>query len=174
MSDMVDQFEQVPGSGQSNYASFWIRLLALVIDLVILSIISFITIFLITSLLGLFKSAVVGILASPLIITCVIWLYEAGFQSSTLMATPGKVLCRIVVTDADGNQIDFGSATLRVFCKISIGSVIQVIVPAVGLLVVLYGAIDNLIIVTSKNKRSIHDFIAGTYVIYRDSKVTGQ
>jgi len=151
-----------------DYAGFWIRFISFIIDIILILIISLGIIFFIALLLNMFQSVMASFLAVPIIVIGVIWLYEAGFQSSSLMATPGKILCGVIVTDVEGKQIDFGQATIRVFCKMLIGGIIQNIIPAMALLVSIYGAIDGLSIVANKNKRSIHDFIAGTYVIHKE------
>ncbi len=166
MSEMSGHLEQVQKSTPLDYADyvgFWVRFIAFIIDFILILIISLGIVYFIALL-----SITLAYLAMPIIVICVIWLYEAGFQSSSLMATPGKRLFGIVVTDVEGKQIGFGHATVRVFCKMLIGGIIQNIIPAMALLVSLYGAVDELSIVVNKNKRSIHDFIAGTYVIYKE------
>lgn len=87
------------------YAGFWWRFLAHLIDATILSV----AIFSLTaaSFGGLGIGA--GVLAP--------WLYFAFFESSERQATPGKMICGIIVTNLKGQRISFARATGRFFGK---------------------------------------------------------
>lgn len=45
------------------------------------------------------------------------WLYFAGCETCRFMATPGKYLMQIKVTNHDNNRLSFKSASLRYFAK---------------------------------------------------------
>lgn len=79
------------------------------------------------------------------------WLYFAGFESSSMMATPGKRVMGMSVVDEDGDQVSFGTATGRYLGKM-ISSILYI-----GYLMALF---------TSK-KQALHDKIAGTFVTLR-------
>jgi len=80
-----------------NYAGFWIRFVAYLIDSLVLGAASFI--------LGPFM--IVGA-----------WLYFALMESSKYQGTLGKMALGLQVTDVRGKKIGFGRATGRYFAKI--------------------------------------------------------
>jgi len=81
-----------------NYAGFWIRFVASLIDFIIIMIPSYVIFYAgLPSLLGL----VLGI---------AYWVY---FPSSEYMATPGKMALGLIITDEHGNRIGAGTAAVR-------------------------------------------------------------
>jgi uncharacterized RDD family membrane protein YckC len=82
--------------------------------------------------------------------TPLLWLYFAVFESSPWMATPGKIVCKLAVTDLSGKRIGFLRASNRFFGKI--------------LSTVLLGAGFLLAAVTGK-KQALHDLLSGCLVI---------
>jgi uncharacterized RDD family membrane protein YckC len=149
-------------SAATGYAGFWIRFLAVVIDGVIL--------FAVMTPVRLVLHAPMGLMAashprgfnpfmflpffglSMLISVVVNWLYEAYFLSSERQATLGKMALGITVTDARGQRLSFGQATLRHFAKWLSG------------LTLLVGYI---IAAFTERKQALHDLIAGTVVLRR-------
>jgi uncharacterized RDD family membrane protein YckC len=81
------------------------------------------------------------------------WLYNAGFECSEMMATPGKFVMGLAVLDLRGRSIDFPSASLRNLMKIA----------SVGILF-----IGLLMLVWSPRSQTLHDRIAKCVVIQRD------
>jgi uncharacterized RDD family membrane protein YckC len=134
-----------------NFAGFWIRVLAYIIDIIPLLIIGFVLALLsgedlintdpsaplysFTDLVGL----IVGI------------AYFVGFESSAYQATPGKMALGLIVVDTDGRRISVGRAFGRYFAKILSG------------LVLLIGYI---MVAFTERKQGLHDMIAGTLVVY--------
>jgi len=95
-----------------------------------------------------------SILAAYGIVLVVIpWLYFAGFESSRSQATPGKLLMHIVVTDMTGNKPTFARVTLRHFAKF------------VSALILFIGF---LMIGLTKKRQGLHDAIAGCLVLLQD------
>ena len=79
-----------------------------------------------------------------------IWIiYEALFLSGPWMATPGKKLLSIKVTDINGQQISFWRAVGR----------------AVGQFISSIFFIGYIMAFFTKNKQALHDLMAGTIVI---------
>lgn len=132
-----------------QYAGFWKRVLAYIIDFIPLIIISFVLAigsgqdllatdsdpsFGISDLLGL----VIGI------------AYFAGFESSSWQATPGKRALGLIVVDTNGRRITLGKAVGRYFAKILSG------------LILLIGFI---MIAFTERKQGLHDLIVGTLVV---------
>lgn len=144
-----------------NYAGFWIRLGAYLIDFIILLIISYI----IQAITGIdmgmdfsaaFNDAMVadGTSQSSLlgnVIGIVIGIaYFAGFESSKLQATIGKKAVGLVVVDKNGGRISFLRAIARYFAKI-----ISAVILLIGFIMVAF----------TDKKQGLHDFICGTFVV---------
>ena len=80
-------------------------------------------------------------------------LYYILFESSRLQATPGKLLCRMRVTDLHGNRIDALRATGRY-----LGKYLSLLIFGIGFLMVAW----------TRRKQGLHDILAGTFVIRRE------
>lgn len=108
-----------------QYAGFWRRLAAYVIDAVIMafanyeflsylstnmSVIANLGFYNFTYTLYAYMISFSSILIS--------WVYFSGMESSPLQATVGKLVVGIYVTDMEGKRISFGKATGRYFAKI--------------------------------------------------------
>lgn len=78
------------------------------------------------------------------------WLYEALLTSSSWQATIGKRIFSLKVTDEAGNRISFGRASGRFFAKI-----LSDLIFSIGFIMVAFTA----------RKQGLHDMIAGTLVM---------
>jgi uncharacterized RDD family membrane protein YckC len=140
-----------------RYAGFWIRLIAYIIDAVILGAILILFMAVVGGPLILLKVSnvlIVLILAVPLLVLA--FGYHPYFLASR-GATPGKSILGLVVVDNTNRYpITWGKALIREIIGVRI----------VDKLTLSLG--DLLIIIDSK-KQALHDKIAGTYVIYRES-----
>lgn len=124
--------------GNGRYANFGERLVALIIDSVLLGVAG--------SILGIvfnegstsFLSFIIGI------------AYKAGMEGSANQATLGKMAMGIKVIGPDGGRISYGRAIGRYFATF-----LSTLILGIGYLMALF----------TKDKRTLHDFIAGTYVI---------
>ena len=100
---------------------------------------------------GTLDAAITPIIAAfGMLIIIIPWLYYASFESSRSQATPGKLLMRTVVTDLDGNKPTFARVTLRHFAKF------------ISALIIFIGF---LMIGLTKRKQGLHDKIAGCLVL---------
>lgn len=124
------------------YAGFWKRVVALIIDSIILA--------LLAAPLALLVGWHYFILGSWVISLTLNWLYFALFESGGWMATPGKRLLGIKVTNLTGQRITFGRATGRYFAK-----VLSAIIMCIGYFMAAF----------TKKKQALHDIIADTLVI---------
>jgi|LSQX01.1.fsa_nt_gb uncharacterized RDD family membrane protein YckC len=91
------------------------------------------------------------------IVKGVIWLlYETLFVFSPLGATPGKLALRMeVVSYRNGN-----------FFKVLIRTIVKIF-----LIMTIVGVVlEFLVMLFNKKKRTLHDFMAGTYVIKNESE----
>lgn len=150
----------------ARYGGFWIRLVALIIDGIL---IGFVQILIIAPVLAAFGfaatapeninpedgaaaiAAMAGAMGMVQVISMIIgWLYFALMQSSSKQATIGKMALGLKVVDAEGNRLSFGKATLRY-----IGKIISGFILLIGYIIAAF----------SPRKQALHDMIAGTFVI---------
>jgi uncharacterized RDD family membrane protein YckC len=121
-----------------RYGGFWARVLAYILDGILLLIVQLILMALITNQGALtLANLVIG------------WLYFAGLESN-MGATPGKLVMGMRITTVDGQNISFLRATGRYFAKI-----LSALILMIGYLMVAWDG----------HKQGLHDKIAGTYVI---------
>lgn len=140
----------VSAEGPTVFASFWIRVGAAVIDMIIvagsLMLLSFIGLF-----AALMPPAVILMLVLYWIVSFIgPWLYAAVFESSAMQATPGKKAIGIKVTDLQGNRISFGRATGRYFA---------------GWITNMTFFVGYVMVAFTQKRQSLHDMIAGTVVV---------
>jgi uncharacterized RDD family membrane protein YckC len=156
-SSPVSAYPAVAAMPVVRYGGFWIRVVAAIIDVVILRIVlSPIRLFFGgLGLAGMMSGAPhigLGILGGGIMVVAMLfggWLYEALMESSSYQATLGKLICGMKVTDLNGNRICFGRATGRHFAKILSGLTLCIGYIMVGL---------------TERKQGLHDLIAGTLV----------
>ncbi len=145
-----------------GYGGFWLRVLAMLIDGVILGIVIgpiFIVLILMSGLAGgaarndpqAAATAMLSIMPLMMIIPLVIgWLYEAYLTSSPRQATFGHQALHMKVVDKSGQRLSFGHASGRYFAKL-----INNFTFYIGWLLVAF----------TERKQGLHDIIAGTYMV---------
>lgn len=145
---------QVPPS-QYQYFGFWWRVLAYMIDGVLLNVVGMVLGFIVGFFIGLSMGRnnnaefVAGLVAN--IVGIIIgWLYFALMESSSTQATLGKMAISAKVIDTEGRRITFGRATGRYFGKILSGLIL---------------CIGFIMVGTNPRKQGLHDQLAGTLVI---------
>ena len=155
--------------GTRVYAGFWLRVVACLIDSVLLGAV-FLAICIPVAMLSGLGAAIQGMARhnsepDPAAIAAFVssivllvgvttlgsWLYYAYFESSDWQGTIGKKVMSLVVTDLNGNRISFARASGRFFAKIISG-----LIP-LGIGYILAG-------VTEK-KQALHDMIASCLVL---------
>ena len=134
----------------AEYAGFWRRLLAYIIDGFILGAAGWVLFVIAGSVFLVFGPAEVAI--------CVLtwplgWLYFALMESSKYQGTLGKMALGIIVTDMEGRRISFGRATGRYFAKI-----ISAIIIYIGFLMIAF----------TERKQGLHDMIADCLVVMKN------
>lgn len=154
----------------TNYASFGQRLVAVIIDIVIIGVAqSFIIVPLLAAVgLGFASSAenmdfsnpeesagmIAGIMALIggywILATCIQILYFTFMESSKNQATVGKMAMGIIVTDLNGGKLDFSKALVRNLCKI-----ISNLTMLIGYIMAAF----------TEKKQALHDMIASTLVV---------
>lgn len=131
-----------------EYAGFWLRLAARLLDGLILILISSLWVLISILLFGDFNGAAKGLYYTLIFLTS--WLYTTMMESSKKQATVGKLAVGIQVTDENGNGISFGKACGRYFAKILSN-------------LTLY--IGYLMAGWTKRKQALHDMAAGCLVV---------
>ena len=137
------------GPAHVAYGGFWIRVLAYLIDGILLTIVYGI----VARLLGIdiFESDWRHYDPLGNLLSLVIgWLYFALLESSERGATVGKMVMGLRVVTSDGQRLSFMNATGRYFAKI-----LSAIILCIGFIMVAF----------TDKKRGLHDIIAGTLVI---------
>jgi uncharacterized RDD family membrane protein YckC len=137
------------GPDHVAYGGFWIRVVAYIIDGILLTIVCGVM----DRLLGINILATDWDHYDPLanVISLVIgWLYFALLESSERGATVGKMVMGLRVVTSDGRRLSFMNATGRYFAKI-----LSAIILCIGFIMVAF----------TDKKRGLHDIIAGTLVI---------
>ncbi|MDM8567585.1 RDD family protein [Candidatus Halobeggiatoa sp. HSG11] len=137
-----------------EYSGFWLRLLALIIDIVVLNIILFILIILISVGLTVISDIIVMPklpleIIGQFLVFAFYWLYFTVSESSVWQATIGKNAMGMVVTDIYGNRISFLQANIRYWSKI-LSTIFMI-----GFIMAAF----------TEKKQGLHDMIAGTLVV---------
>jgi uncharacterized RDD family membrane protein YckC len=78
--------------------------------------------------------------------------YYIYLPASDMMATPGKYVLGLKITDDFGNKISVGKSTVRY-----LGYIVSAITIYIGFIMVGF----------TENKRGLHDMIASTRVTYK-------
>ncbi len=153
-----------------TYAGFWLRLVAHLVDGVIVGaamLILVVPLFFLMGGVALFSSfprevgehpdpAQIGALLSLVFVLAGVailgqWLYFAYLESGEKQGTWGKQMLGIYVTDLTGNRISFGRASGRFFAKIISG-----LIP-LGIGYIMAGITER--------KQALHDMIASCLVL---------
>jgi uncharacterized RDD family membrane protein YckC len=152
------------GAGQLEYAGFWIRVLASILDSMILAVANYVLQLVVwrqllpnaeirpgtppmEMLRAMLGTAGIAALVNMAINCC----YEAFFVAR-LGATPGKMALGLKVVRPDGGPVDLGRAFGRYFAKI-----LSAMILGIGYIMVAFDS----------EKRGLHDMICGTRVVKR-------
>ena len=154
-----------------TYAGFWLRVVAALIDSVIVSIalcVLFVPLFFLTGAGALLSgmavrhgqpdpaiviSFVATILVFALLSVLAQWLYHAYLESGEKQGTWGKQALGLYVTDLMGNPVTFGRASGRFFAKIVTGMI------PLGIGYIMAGFTER--------RQALHDMIASCLVLRR-------
>ncbi len=155
-----------------EYGGFWLRLLAYIIDNVVIGlgiVLVLVPLIFLTGLGALLSQIhpeeelgdaglflIIGLIFLAATVGLVVtWLYHALMESSEWQATVGKKAVGLVVTDMTGQRVSFARATGRHF-----GKVITNMVPML---------IGYIMAGFTERKQALHDMIAGCVVLRRTS-----
>ena len=145
-------------NGTYNFAGFWIRFGAFIVDYVVTYVVTFAIGFAYGSYLAR-NGAVLLTEEDVLFLTAIsyliIILYHTFFISSEYQATPGKILLGIKVVDYDGQRVSVAKAFGRTLSYFLSGIII-------GIGFFMIGFTDK--------KQGLHDYLAGTYAVRETPK----
>lgn len=138
------------------YGGFWVRVVAYVIDAVIINVTSSIVGLILGMGLAISMSGsgnpameAASVLTGGVAGFVISWLYFAILECSAWQATVGKKAMGLVVTDMAGRRIGFGRATGRYFAKI-----LSTFILMIGFMMAGWTA----------RRQGLHDMLAGTLV----------
>jgi uncharacterized RDD family membrane protein YckC len=159
--------EGVAPTATANYAGFWVRFVAWLIDGIILMVVGSIAQFALLGSLATMRQpqrgaspdvvlgAMLGMVGLAFLADMVIGCtYEAFFVSSSLRATPGKLALELRVVRPNGAQLGLGRAAGRYFAK---------------RLNLLTAGIGYIMAGFDSERRGLHDLICDTRVVRRQS-----
>jgi len=150
--------EGIAISSQVRYAGFWIRVVAKLIDGLILVVALIVPFVAIMAAMGGFSEAGQSSEAAvifQLIFQLGYYVVAAGFSIffvGKYAATPGKMACKIKIVNSDGAKIGYGRATGRFFAEILSG-----LICSIGYIMAAFDV----------EKRALHDRICNTRVIHK-------
>jgi uncharacterized RDD family membrane protein YckC len=132
-----------------EYAGFWRRFAAYLIDYILISVVGGIVFFILVAIAD-DAGAVIGY---------ILWfvgffVYFAYMESSESQATVGKMALGIQVTDLQGNRIAFGKALGR-----NVAKILSALILYIGFIMAAFTA----------KKQALHDMIASTLVVKKGS-----
>lgn len=133
-----------------EFAGFWIRFCALIIDIILLIVLMFTTLFseILFTLFGM--PQLIFEIFNAIISLGITFAYPILLTASNWQGTIGKKLCGLKVVDENGDKLTIFKSSLR-----CIGTFISAAVLFIGYIMAAF----------TDKKRALHDIIANTYVI---------
>jgi len=165
------------GPAGMHYAGFWIRFAAKLLDGLILGAIIIVPALILIAIFAVgaarhsstlhlgadvaphasddavgFLGNIIGILIQ--FVAAIFQIFYSAFFLGKYGATPGKMVCGLIVVDANGNRIGYGRAFGRAFAELLSGMICDI-----GYII---AGFDN------PQKRALHDHICNTRVVYKN------
>jgi uncharacterized RDD family membrane protein YckC len=154
----------------NNYAGFWLRFVAYIIDAILIYAVQMLIILPILGVLGfgfasnpdsmqnMTSDEAVGMIATfiaaagatAIVFNVLIIIYFAAMESSKYQGTVGKIALGLKVTDTNGAKLDFVKALIR-----NVAKIISSMILMIGY--IMAGFTDK--------KQGLHDIIASTLVV---------
>lgn len=142
MEEILDLPSEGSNNRQLNYAGFWIRFAAYLIDLILVIIVMIILLFAFDMLET--SEGIANLMSFSIML-----VYYSVMESSSTQGTIGKMALKLKVGDKDGNRLTYMNALGRYFAKIPSSMIL---------------GIGYLMAGWDEKKRALHDKIADTYV----------
>ena len=154
----------------TNYAGFWIRFVAIIIDGIMISIVRAFLVIPILAMVGIsfatgmddfdpgnmdelipLIATFIAAAGAIALLSTVIWvLYGTLMEASKYQATIGKLALGLIVTDINGGKLDFSKALVR-----NLGKLLSNFIMLIGYIMAAF----------TEKKQGLHDIIAGTLVV---------
>jgi uncharacterized RDD family membrane protein YckC len=137
----------------TDYGGFWIRVLAMLIDSMILFLpLGWVlnTVFGVRAFLTPIADSNQADLTMQVVISGLVYI---AFWLSAWQGTPGKRICGLVIVDSTGRSLSAGRALARYLCSLLASLTL------IGILLVAF----------TPRKQGLHDMLAGTLVIKRSA-----
>lgn len=147
-----------------TYAGFWLRFVAFIIDVIVLSLVGWIIFLPFAASVGMgalmrghppmgpeeWAPLFAGMFRLMFLRIILNWLYFAILESSAWQGTLGKKALGLQVTDLSGRRISFARATGRFF-----GKFLSTVILFIGYIMAGF----------TEKKQALHDILAGTLVV---------
>ncbi|WP_432408796.1 RDD family protein [Wukongibacter sp. M2B1] len=167
---MDDNFQQV---NHYDYVGFWARVGASILDTLILLPLAFIY------LKGVNYARTNQAVWPMIVISCISFSYQLYFIVKH-GGTPGKLITSIRIIDEHGSYLSPQKACIRLIPAIANSIIGSISLFAIGLetkvaisllkgLISLFVFVDVLFVAFTAKKRAIHDYMAGSYVVTKNS-----
>jgi len=153
----------------TNYAGFWMRFVAIIIDVIIVGVVqSFIIVPILAvagfsfasgiqngdiseaEAVGMFAAAMATMGTTILIGSIIGILYYVFMETSKFQGTVGKIALGLKVTDLNGEKLDFSKALIR-----NLGKIVSGMILYIGYIMAGF----------TEKKQALHDMIASTLVV---------
>ncbi|MCX6292478.1 MAG: RDD family protein [Bacteroidetes bacterium] len=166
----METIDSTESTAPVEYAGFWLRFVAYIIDGIILYTVHMIVLVPVFTLMGItaftnhesFRDlsdaeatgmvmGIIGALGALILVFAILgWLYFALLESSSKQATVGKMALGLKVTNMNGERISFLQATGRFFGKIVSGMILYIGFMMAGF---------------TEKKQALHDIMANCLVV---------
>jgi len=153
LKKMLDGYEVEKETKRPEYAGFWKRYFASIIDGLLISVAEAIVGFLLANTIPqLVRGSLWGFIPMPsgYVSFLMGWMYFALMESSPYQATVGKMAIGINVVDMNGNRVSFFRASNRFFAK-----TLSVLLLFIGYIMAGF----------TEKKQALHDIIARCLVV---------
>lgn len=136
-----------------DYAGFWMRFIAFIIDFVVLMIVLLPAAFVFGTPEINLETGATSYNLPNLVLPLVSLIYCAGFEASAKQATPGKMALGLIVTDPSGARVSYLRAAGRFVLKL------------IMLLVFLPGVLGIILAAFTPRKQGLQDMLTKTVVV---------
>ncbi len=157
-------------SGGTSYAGFWIRVVAYIIDIVVLAVPIVVISIVLPGTVDASGMPAGPSLAGSLIGAAIIMAYVGLLESSAKQATLGKMALGLKVTSVDGARLSLGQAIFRVwpYYATGIAGALDALVGTgmiISLIVGIAAFVACVVVAFTPMKQGLHDMIASTLVV---------